>query len=170
LCLPGAFQAKHLNACHVILKLGKMKPFVLLLFVTVACAQERPLRMNVTRGRFVTVTGKWKGTTGRQGDEVAYKHAVQIDCFKAQDTCMVATANIVGSEPDITVEYYDVIRWDENGVVAENKEPICVTNQLNISFQDQSVMAIDSPKLNAKGFKDSCKVVGHTLTYRLIGR
>ena len=95
---------------------------------------------------------------------------LEIDCFKAQDTCMVATASIVGSEPDITVEYYDVIRWDENGIVAENSEPICMTNQLNITFQDQSVMAIDSPKQNAKGFKDSCKTVGHTQTYRLVGR
>lgn len=148
-----------------------MKPSVLLLFVvTIAYAQDRPLMMHVTPGRFVTVTGKWKATTGREGDEVAYKHVVEIDCFKAQDTCMVATANVIEGEPDLMVEYYDVIRWDQNGIVAENSEPICVTNQLNITFQDQSVMAIDSPKQNAKGFKDSCKFVGHTLTYKLVAR
>lgn len=148
-----------------------MKSFVLLLFVvTVAYAQERPPTVQVTPGRFVTVTGKWKATTGRAGDEPAHKHVIEIDCFKEQRTCMEATANVIEGEPDIVVEYYDVIRWDENGIVAENSEPICVTNQLNITFQDQSVMAIDSPKHNAKGFKDSCKWVDHTLTYKLIGR
>jgi hypothetical protein len=62
------------------------------------------------------------------------------------------------------------MRWDENGLVAESDNSICMTNQLIINFQEKSVLAFDAPKRGARGLNDSCKVLGHTQTYKLIGR
>ena len=83
---------------------------------------------------------------------------------------MQATASIVGTEPDLDIQYYEVVRWDENGLVAQSDSPICMTNQLIINFQGKSVMAIDAPKRGAKGLMDTCKWVDHTQTYKLIAR
>lgn len=148
-----------------------MKHVVLLvaLFVPIMCAQERSANVHV-RPHAVFANGKWKATTGRQGDEMAFKHAVEIDCFRSEKRCMEATASIVGTEPDLAVQYYEVIRWDENGLVAQSDDAICMTNQLIINFQEKSVLAVDAPKLGAKGLKDTCKVVDHTQTYKLIAR
>jgi hypothetical protein len=118
------------------------------------------------------VTGKWKATTGRPGDELAFKHVVEIDCFKSTNTCTEAQANIVGTEPDIGVQYYEIIHWDENGLIAKSDDAECMTNELHINFQDQNVMAIDSPRRGAVGLQGSCKspALSHTQTYKLVAR
>ena len=134
-----------------------------------AFAQEPRAEMTVRQGA-VIARGKWNATTGKKGDEPAFRHAVEIDCFRSDKTCMEATASVIGTDPDILVEYYDVLKWDENGIVAEKTSAICMTNQLNINFQEQSVLAIDAPKSGAKGFKDVCKSANHTQTYKLVGR
>jgi len=140
---------------------------LVLLFVPFAIAQDREARV-IIDSHSVVARGKWKATTGKPGDELAFNHVVEIDCFKSQGLCMEATASIVGTEPEILVEYYRVIRWDENGLVAQNDDAICMTNQLIINFQEKSVLAVDAPKRGAQGFKGSCKTLGHTQTYKLI--
>ena len=142
---------------------------LVVLSVPVLCAQERAANVHV-RPHAVFANGKWKSTTGRKGDEMPFKHTVEIDCFQSEKSCMEATASVVGTEPDLNVQYYEVIRWDENGLVAQSEDAICVTNQLVINFQEKSVLAIDAPKRGAKGFQDSCKLVDHTQTYKLIAQ
>jgi hypothetical protein len=147
-----------------------MKYFVLVAFlvVPVMCAQERAAIVHV-RPHAVIARGRWKSTTGKQGDEVAFKQAVEIDCFQVEKTCMEATASVIGAEPDLLVEYYEVVRWDENGILAENTDATCMTNQLIINFQEQGVLAIDAPKRGAEGFKGACKILDHTQPYKLVG-
>ncbi len=117
----------------------------------------------------VVTSGKWIATSG-SGDAPAFKHVVEIHCFRERSICMEATANVVGGNPDLHIQYYKVLRWDENGVVAESSEPICSTNQLIFNFREKSVLAIDAPKKEAKGLKGACKVSAHTRTFRLVRR
>jgi hypothetical protein len=123
---------------------------------------------------FVSASGKWKSTSGIAGDELAFKHAVEIQCRLVIRECYEATAQIVAGQPQVVLLNYSVIEWDKNGIIAEDSSSICMTNRLLISFQEQGVMAVDTPKKGAKGMplgdgKDACQWVNHTQTYKLVG-
>jgi hypothetical protein len=110
--------------------------------------------------QYLSVKGKWKSTTGREGDEIAFKQVIEIDCFKSQKTCVAAKAELVRGSPDIFVGYYEIVRWDIHGLVAQNGTPICVTNQLIVNFNEKSVTAIDTRKAGVTND------TGPTATYR----
>jgi hypothetical protein len=48
-----------------------------------------------------------------------------------------------------------------------------MTNRLLINFQEQGVLAVDTPKKGAKGMplgngKNACQLVDHTQSYKLV--
>lgn len=119
--------------------------------------------------QYLSVKGKWKSTTGREGDAVAFKHVVEIDCFKSQKICVAAKAELVGGAPDIFVLYYDIMSWDGHGLVAQNDTPICMTNQLIVNFNEKTVTAIDARK--AKATNNTCPTETYrTQTFRLVSQ
>jgi len=123
--------------------------------------------------RFMSASGKWKSVSGIAADEMAYKHEVEIQCRFDIKECYVATAQIVDDTPNVILDNYSVIKWDKNGIIAEDSSPICVVNRLLINFQEQGVMAVDTPKKGAKGMplgngKDACQWFDHTQTYELV--
>jgi hypothetical protein len=138
----------------------------MLLGIAAVLAQGQ-LAKFVATGSSVFAKGKWKPSSGQ--NQSTRNMAVEIQCDKQTNTCTEAQAKIVAGEPDVEMFTYDVVRWDKDGIIAENSA-ICMTNQLNINFQSQSVIVIDAPKKDAKGFKDACKLVQDTETYRLVDR
>jgi hypothetical protein len=48
---------------------------------------------------FVGASGKWISTSGVAGDELGFKHAVEIQCRLDIRECYEATAQIVAGEP-----------------------------------------------------------------------
>ncbi len=137
-----------------------------------ATGQAKPVFYTIGNGATVAV-GKWKATTGRPGDELAFKHAVRIECSKSRGECLEATANIVDGEPDVSPMYYTVVRWDANGIIAEDSSAKCMTNQLSINFKEGSVMAIDAPKSGStKRIEAVCNMGGvdDTQTYKLFSQ
>jgi hypothetical protein len=122
---------------------------------------------------YVSASGKWKSTSGIAGDEVAFAHAVEIQCRLDIRECYEAIAQIVAGKPQVILQNYSVIQWDKNGIIAEDSSSICMINRLLINFQEQGVMAVDSPKKGAKGMplgngKDACQLVNHTQSYKLV--
>ena len=158
-----------------------MPRFILLiagvLIILLGCAtpslaqDEKPVFYS--QSGFVSASGKWKSTSGVPGDEIGFKHVVEIRCRLDIRECYEATAQIVAGEPQLILQDYSIIQWDKNGIIAEDNSKICMTNRLLINFQEQSVMAVDSPKKGAKGMplgdgKDLCQIAGHTQTYKLV--
>jgi len=116
-----------------------------------------------------SVKGKWKSTTGRERDEVAFKHVVEIDCFKSQKICVAAKAELVAGAPDIFVGYYEIMSWDSHGLVAQNDTPICMKNQLIVNFDEKTVTAIDGRKAGATN--DTCpRATYRTQTFKLVSQ
>src|SRR5580765_7354171 len=76
-------------------------------------------------GYALSAKGKWKATTGRAGDELAFKHVVSIECWKDRGQCLESTANVVGGEPNLELEYYEILHWDANGILAQNNSADC---------------------------------------------
>ncbi len=145
---------------------------LLLPFCAICATAQSKGPIFVTLGNsLATAKGKWKATTGRPGDEVAFKHVVAIECSKSSRECLECTANVVEGEPDVELEHYEIVRWDANEILAQNDSPDCMTNQLVINFKEQSVMAIDAPKTGTtKKLDDICKsqAIDHSQTYKLI--
>lgn len=145
---------------------------LLLAFAAPLNAQDAKPRFFSATG-YVSASGKWKSTSGIAGDEVAFKHAVEIQCRVDIRECYEATAQIAVGEPQVNLQNYSVIEWDKNGIIAEDSSSICMTNRLLINFQEQGVMAVDTPKKGAKGMplgngKNACQWVDHTQTYKLV--
>lgn len=156
----------------VALSIHSLSLALLLPFCAICTTAQSKGPIFVTLGNsLATAKGKWKATTGRPGDEVAFKHIVAIECSKSNRECLECTANVVEGEPDVELEHYEIVRWDSNGILAQNDSPDCMTNQLVINFKERSVMAIDAPKMGTtKKLADTCKshAVDHGHTYKLI--
>jgi len=151
--------------------------YIIVILLSLACAA--PLDAQDAKPVFssasgsVLASGKWKSTSGMAGDELPSKHAVEIQCRLDIRLCYQATAQIVDGEAQVSLVDYSVIEWDKNGIIAEDNSSICMTNRLLINFQEQGVMAVDTPKKGAKGMrpgngKNACELVDHTQSYKLV--
>ena len=59
---------------------------------------------------FVSVSGKWRSTSGVAGDEPTFEHAVEIQCRLDIKECFEATAQIVAGKPQVVLQNYSVIK------------------------------------------------------------
>lgn len=87
-------------------------------------------------------TGKW--IPNDPGDKPAYPTETQLDCFRSMMQCVEGTADYYMGHPHITLNYLDVVKWDDNGIIATSNAGTCMTNTLVISFADKMLSATDS--------------------------
>ena len=116
---------------------------------------------------YVSANGKWQPNSSKAGDQLPFKQNLQIDCHRGL-FCVEATAQVVAGEPQILVQYYKILRWDQNGIIAQDESPLCSTNQLNINFSAKSVVAIDSPKSQQNAPPHCKEITLETRTFNLI--
>jgi len=141
-----------------------------LLVLAAPCAhaqmQQATLRLEKDA---VTARGRWNRTETRDGEErPQHLPLVEIHCYKVTSFCMQATATVHGGEPGLAMVIYQVVHWDKTGILAENQDFSCTTNQLKIDFKANSVMAMDSPRKKGKTVVEACKAIAHTIGYELI--
>lgn len=148
--------------------------FLLVLGTLCARAQDQP-DVRLEKGTFIA-RGKWNPTDTKPREDFAHLPVVEVHCFKEQSYCMQAIASVQNGAPSLAVQYYKVIRWDKNDIVAENYDFSCTTNQLKVDLKETMVLAVDSPKKKGKAAKekgnaatDPCDQLEHVITYKLIG-
>lgn len=144
--------------------------FCLLLFAMHASELDAQVQATLRVERnSVIARGHWKPITERPGSLLVHKPLAEIHCSKAERQCMEATASLRDGEPGLSVHYYKIVLWDDNGVVAEHNDFTCTTNRLIISFRETSVMALDVPKNHGKGLAEACRALPNSISYRLTG-
>jgi hypothetical protein len=84
----------------------------------------------------------------------------QIDCFKETKTCVVATADNLMGRPHISTSYLDVIKWDDDGLIATDSTPICMTLTMQVSVGDKHITLLHSLKRLEGDQAKSCKYFG----------
>jgi hypothetical protein len=139
-----------------------------LVFVGVASAQQ----LKVTGRAYVAASGQWKsdGDTGKV-EEAAAK--VKIECDKNIALCAVAEGtNLLGSgnlftRLDVTPVHYTILRWDNDGLVAQTLVKDCVTDRLVIDFRAKSVTMIETPK-SGREENEACRTFSKIVTSRLV--
>jgi hypothetical protein len=162
---PGVFQLGR-KICIVF-------SFVLLVMGTpFARAQDQP-DVRLEKGTFIA-RGKWNPTDTKPREDFAHLPIVEVHCFKEQSYCMQAIASVRNGAPSLAVQYYKVIHWDKNNIVAENYDFSCTTNQLKVDIKESMVLAVDSPKkkgtaVKGKASTSPCDQLEHAITYKLIG-
>jgi hypothetical protein len=139
-----------------------------LLFVGAASAQQ----LKVTGRAYVAASGQWKsdGDTGKAEESAA---KVKIECDKNIALCAVAEGtNLLGSgnlftRLDVTPVHYTILRWDNDGLVAQTLVKDCVTDRLVIDFRAKSVTMIETPK-SGREEDEACKTFSKIVTSRLV--
>jgi hypothetical protein len=84
----------------------------------------------------------------------------QIDCFKEMKTCVMASADNLMGRPHVFTSYLDVIKWDDDVLIATDSSPICMTLTMQVSVADKHITLVHALKrLDAERAK-ACKDFG----------
>ena len=92
----------------------------------------------------------------------AYQAETQIDCDRAMRSCTEATSEYFSGHPHISVTYFQIVKWDVNGIVASNANAICVTRTLTIGFAAKHLTDTREAKVLTKDKQEACKIIGMT--------
>ena len=96
--------------------------------------------------------------SGRKTGATARASGVEIDCDKRFGFCEAASA-LPGGVVDLTS--YNILRWDNHELVAEDTSPICEVNTLRFDLVAKKVSISSVQKTDGLANKDPlCKDLG----------
>jgi hypothetical protein len=95
--------------------------------------------------RYFLATGKWADDGKEAGT-----NSTEIHCYQAFGFCEVAHAYALGTQSWVSLDSYDVLRWDKQEMIAVDSSPICIVNTLRADFAVKKV----SISSTSKGVKD----------------
>jgi hypothetical protein len=130
----------------------------------------------------ISADGTWRPDNLNDKTELAFDAATHLECYRhggrdLVDTdayCVQMTASIVLGMPDIDVDYFPVLTWDADKIIAADSStslfPVCTWTQITVNLQDHSIMATDTRKLvkGHEGINNACEVVPLAQTYHLV--
>lgn len=108
----------------------------------------------------LVATGRWVLSDPK--GKAAFPSETEIDCDRQLRMCTEATAEYYSGHPHVSLTYLDIVRWDDDGIIATAPGAICVTTTILVSFAEKSIKATDSLKQLSGEKKEACKFVGAT--------
>ena len=95
-----------------------------------------------------------------KADATAVQSA-EIHCYKRFGFCEVASADSIGGPNGVYVSLnsFDIVRWDKQEMIAVDSSPICLVNTLRADFQKHKVTLSSKSKGETKD-----KMCEHTET------
>lgn len=140
------------------------KTAVATVFFLLTCAQSAlpqsaapPIYFSHDKNNF-TATGDW--TPADTKTSSSFPSETEIDCFKSSLSCVEATAEFYSGHPHVTLNYLQVIRWDDDGMVVSDSSGICMTVTVQISFAEKRISSTHSAKQLNDKTKEACKYFG----------
>ena len=85
--------------------------------------------------------GKWSDAGPDLG-----KNSTDIHCYKRFGFCEVASASSSFKLASVSVNSFDILRWDVNEMIAVDSSPICFVNTLRFDFVDKKVSISSASK------------------------
>jgi hypothetical protein len=135
----------------------------LLVFILVTSApsmraqSKQPIFFSYDKDNF-TATGDWTPMDTKM--KPPFPSETEIDCSKSSMACVEATAEFYGGHPHVTINYFQVIRWDNDGIIASDSSGICMTVTIQISFAEGRISSTHSLKRLTEKTKEACKFFG----------
>jgi hypothetical protein len=129
---------------------------VLLSVSVFAQTKKPPLYFSGDLTAFYSV-GKWEMANN---EKMAFPTETEIDCDPGGKFCVESTADYSFGKPHVNVEFFLVVKWDRNGIVATSSNSICMVRTLVISFPDKSITGTRSLQKMTDEKREACKTFG----------
>jgi hypothetical protein len=84
----------------------------------------------------------------------------KIACFGEWKTCVVATADNLMGRPHVFTSYLEVIKWDDDGLIATDSSGTCMTLTMQVSVADKHITAMHALKRLDADTAKACKFFG----------
>jgi hypothetical protein len=91
--------------------------------------------------RYLFAEGKWSDA----GDHIG-PVSTQIQCYKSLGFCDVANAFTTGGDANVSLDTFDILRWDSNEIIAVDSSPICMVNNLRVDLSAKRITLSSSDK------------------------
>ena len=85
--------------------------------------------------------GKWSDA----GDQIG-PSSTEIQCYKSLGFCAVANAFAIGGEANVSLDSYDILRWDSQEMIAVDSSAICIVNTIRADFVTKRITLSSSDK------------------------
>lgn len=102
-------------------------------------------------------TGSWESQDPNVKTDMT---ETQIDCFKQMKTCVIATADNLKGRPHVFTSYLDVIKWDDDGLIATDSSPVCMNLTMQVSIADKHITLARALKRLDTDKAKACKAFG----------
>jgi hypothetical protein len=102
-------------------------------------------------------TGSWESPDPNIKTDMT---ETKVDCFREMKTCVLATADNLMGRPHVFTSYLDVIKWDDDGLIATDSNPICMTLTMQVSVADKHITLTHSLKRLDADKAKACKDFG----------
>jgi hypothetical protein len=144
-------------------------PFFAAFFVSIPIAAQTPSIFDlskVTVGKeraqtlYLFAQGKWSDVDDRVGSL-----STEVHCYQRFGFCEVASV-VIGGGPNVLLSTFDILRWDNQEIIATDSSPICVVNTLRTDLGSKTVTLSSSAKSSAD---PSCKGSDKLSTAFLLG-
>ena len=104
--------------------------------------QRKVIYFEYTKAGFFA-TGSWESHDPNVKTDMT---ETQIDCFKEMKTCVMATADNLMGRPHVFTSYLNVIKWDDDGLIAIDSSAICMNLTMQVSVADKHITLIHTLK------------------------
>jgi len=101
---------------------------------------------------------------GRESEKSVLQTETQINCTRQGRSCIAATAEYYAGHPHVSVEYFQTLKWDADGIIATS-QAVCMQRTMIVSFSNQSISISGTLKSLPKETTDACKAVGANEPY-----
>lgn len=133
---------------------------VFALSAPLSAQNQRPNLYFSATSHALVATGRWVPSDPK--GKAPFPSETEIDCDRQLRMCTEATAEYYSGHPHVSLTYLDIVRWDDDGIIATAPDAICVTTTILISFAEKSIKATDSLKRLSREKKEACNFVGAT--------
>jgi hypothetical protein len=105
--------------------------------------------------------GRWVSSQGK----ALFPSETQLNCMRQWSSCIAATAELYMGHPHVSIEYFQVVQWDESGLVAVNADATCMKRTMVVSFSAKSISVSGALKNIPNEMRKACATIGSTESY-----
>ena len=101
---------------------------------------------------------------GRESEKSLFPSETQINCDRQRKTCIAATAEHYSGHPHVSIEYFQILKWDADGVIATS-DAICMQRTMIVSFPNKAISISGTLKSLPKEKTEACETLGASKPY-----
>jgi len=101
---------------------------------------------------------------GRESEKSQFPSETQINCDRQSNTCIAATAEYYYGHPHVSIEYFQLLKWDADGIIATS-DAICMQRTMIVSFPNKAISISAMLKSLPKEKIEACKIFGASKPY-----